>query len=264
MTEWYYARDKQRVGPVALEQMRQLVGTGELRPEHVVWTEGMSQWAPAGSVEVLFPGSAAAPAPTGAIGYYDAAAGLPPRAAATLRGHAPPAGDTGDWPLDDPHVAQFQEAVKLRKRVSGAANLYRALLLFSTIGAVAFLMISISTIAFSNRSPGAETWGTLMIGGASLGFVALYFFAARATTRSHRWAPLTMFIIYLAVMVLEVFGLLVNSGARRTPVEATIGMVLTLVFCGAFAAVSWRAFAAIPKYLRQPAWCQELIVKAGL
>ena len=31
-----------------------------------------------------------------------------------------------------------------------------------------------------------------------------------------------------------------------------------------FAVVSWRAYAAIPRYLGQPAWCQELIVSAGM
>ena len=35
---------------------------------------------------------------------------------------------------------------------------------------------------------------------------------------------------------------------------------LLLVFAG----ISWRAFSSIPKFLAQPAWCQELLVMAGL
>lgn len=52
-------------------------------------------------------------------------------------------------------------------------------------------------------------------------------------------------------------------GSAQAGPEA-VGLIVVLIFDAAFAIVSWKALAAIPKYLAQPAWCQELIVKAGL
>ena len=153
-----------RIGPVAIDQLRQLAATGALAREDSVWTIGMNQWTPAGDVPGVFQAAAAAPvhavqspasapamAPTtihttapafapppmatpATVSYYDG--GLPPRAATTLRGHAAPTGDTGDWPLDDVRVAQFADAFKIRKKVTGAAQLYRGLLLLSTIAVI--------------------------------------------------------------------------------------------------------------------------------
>ena len=40
--------------PVAEEQLKQLATSGQLQPNDLVWHEGMSQWAEAGSVKGLF------------------------------------------------------------------------------------------------------------------------------------------------------------------------------------------------------------------
>ncbi|OHB67360.1 MAG: hypothetical protein A2V70_06500 [Planctomycetes bacterium RBG_13_63_9] len=52
--EWYYAQEDKQIGPVSPAQMRQLAGAGVLRPDDLVWSEGMKQWAPARSVAGLF------------------------------------------------------------------------------------------------------------------------------------------------------------------------------------------------------------------
>ncbi len=61
MAEWYYARNNQRLGPVSMEQLKQLSSRGELSPTDLVWKDGMANWAAANTVTGLF--TAAAPAP---------------------------------------------------------------------------------------------------------------------------------------------------------------------------------------------------------
>jgi hypothetical protein len=236
----------------------------------------MERWEPASSVAALSmaPTQQAAPrapsltgtaaAPASAIGYYSPVSGLPARAAAALQGHAPPRGDRGDWPLDDARVAQFKEAFKLRKRVTAAAGLYRALLLLMVIADVIILIGGLGiALGNSSRNAGQAIIGLAVSFGVLLGITVLYWAAARSTRRSQRWAPLTMFIIFLAGGCLNLFSMLV--AAPRPNVAATaIGGIIGLIFALAFAVVSWRSFAAIPQYLAQPAWCQELLVTAEL
>jgi len=55
--------------------------------------------------------------------------------------------------------------------------------------------------------------------------------------------------------------------ASRTAPDVTaqaVSSAIVAIFAALFAVVSWRALAAIPRYLSQPAWRQELIVKAKL
>src|SRR5439155_16318699 len=135
--QWYYARGQQRLGPVSKEQLKGLATAGQIQPGDLVWRVGMPQWAAASSVEGLMaaeateavapleaaPVSVSAPAPVAPasaatpIGYYSGPGRLPPRASATLAGHASPAGDVYEWPLDDMRIAQFEQTVKMRKRV---------------------------------------------------------------------------------------------------------------------------------------------------
>ncbi len=50
MTQWYCVIGGERYGPAAEEQIGQWLAEGRLRTEDLVWTEGMSDWAPASSV----------------------------------------------------------------------------------------------------------------------------------------------------------------------------------------------------------------------
>ena len=54
-SSWYYGRNGQQQGPFVLDQMREMVRNGELRPGDLVWTEGMEQWTEARTVGELFP-----------------------------------------------------------------------------------------------------------------------------------------------------------------------------------------------------------------
>lgn len=51
--EWYYARSGEQRGPVSESQMAQLIHTGQVRADDLVWQEGMAEWVPMGSVSRL-------------------------------------------------------------------------------------------------------------------------------------------------------------------------------------------------------------------
>lgn len=50
--EWYYAQNNQQLGPVPEAEFNRLATTGVIRPETLVWRDGMSEWQPYGK---LFP-----------------------------------------------------------------------------------------------------------------------------------------------------------------------------------------------------------------
>ena len=43
---WFYAKDKKKVGPVSLDQLRTLLADGILKPTDMVLHEGMQKWRP--------------------------------------------------------------------------------------------------------------------------------------------------------------------------------------------------------------------------
>jgi hypothetical protein len=52
--EWYYARDNRQMGPVSSVELKRLATFDELRPDDLVWKEGMTEWAAARNVRGLF------------------------------------------------------------------------------------------------------------------------------------------------------------------------------------------------------------------
>jgi TM2 domain-containing membrane protein YozV len=70
--EWYYAVDGDRQGPVAAADLKKMADAGKLKPEDLVWKDGMADWAPARSIKGLFSAAAAA-APAGRSGEQKAA-----------------------------------------------------------------------------------------------------------------------------------------------------------------------------------------------
>jgi hypothetical protein len=97
------------------------------------------------------------------------------------------------------------------------------------------------------------------------GLTALYYFAWKGTVRSQAWAPLTMGILF-SLGALFYVGMIALAQSNSRGGDATailIGGSFGVLLVGAFAYVSFRAYAAIPQYLRQPAWCQELLSKTS-
>jgi hypothetical protein len=48
---WYYAQDDREHGPVTAAYISGMARTGKLRPEDLVWREGMEDWRPAHSIK---------------------------------------------------------------------------------------------------------------------------------------------------------------------------------------------------------------------
>ena len=72
---WFFASQGQQQGPFPEAQLRELIATGKVTPETLVWTEGMANWQKAGDVPGLLadggpatmPGSPGLPA--SGVGY---------------------------------------------------------------------------------------------------------------------------------------------------------------------------------------------------
>jgi hypothetical protein len=60
-TGWYFNKNGQPYGPVSDPQMKQLVASGQVTRQDLVWQEGYPAWLPAHAVPGLFPGAAAGP-----------------------------------------------------------------------------------------------------------------------------------------------------------------------------------------------------------
>jgi hypothetical protein len=52
--QWYYARNDQPMGPISASELKQLVDAGELKPDDLLWHEGMDEWTTAINLRGLF------------------------------------------------------------------------------------------------------------------------------------------------------------------------------------------------------------------
>jgi tetratricopeptide (TPR) repeat protein len=57
VAEWYYARNKQKFGPLTETQLKELVRSGELSATDMVWKQGMAKWMQVSQVEGLIEAS---------------------------------------------------------------------------------------------------------------------------------------------------------------------------------------------------------------
>jgi hypothetical protein len=53
MADWYYGVGGNKLGPVPLGQLEQLVASGQVGPQTLVWHEGMPTWVPVHSLPFL-------------------------------------------------------------------------------------------------------------------------------------------------------------------------------------------------------------------
>jgi len=54
MKLWYYAKDDEQHGPIAKEQLMEMVRTGMIGSSDLIWTQGMDDWSQADQVTGLF------------------------------------------------------------------------------------------------------------------------------------------------------------------------------------------------------------------
>ncbi|HZN38625.1 MAG TPA: DUF4339 domain-containing protein [Planctomycetota bacterium] len=48
LTHWFYARGRERLGPVTEQILRDMLGSREISAETLLWREGMADWQPLG------------------------------------------------------------------------------------------------------------------------------------------------------------------------------------------------------------------------
>jgi hypothetical protein len=105
MDQWYFERDGSPAGPVAFDELQRLARTGVVGRDSRVWSEGMSDWVAAGTVERLW---ASEPRP------FEAAV-VPASAAPAYHPAAPLAAEVG---MRTPsHGASLASAVDVEKMV---------------------------------------------------------------------------------------------------------------------------------------------------
>lgn len=63
--QWYVSRSGTQDGPFSSSQLKELAVTKKLKPDDLVWMEGMAEWAQASNVKGLFPPSPPPIPPTG-------------------------------------------------------------------------------------------------------------------------------------------------------------------------------------------------------
>lgn len=52
---WYHLQGETQLGPIGLEDIRELVLDGTVTPDTYVWADGMPDWLPARQVPALTP-----------------------------------------------------------------------------------------------------------------------------------------------------------------------------------------------------------------
>jgi hypothetical protein len=134
--EWYYARDNRQMGPISSLELKRLATFDELRPDDLVWREGMTEWAAARNVRGLFDQDAGTAAAAGAAAPKIAEAPAQPQdaAAAPRRRHPFDALMEKFRPHFNPH---FVEATAGIFRVCGSYGLLLAAVLTAAFAAIA-------------------------------------------------------------------------------------------------------------------------------
>lgn len=75
--QWYYADAGRQVGPIEETALDDLVRTGVVRDDTLIWREGMENWQPHGSVRGVRPPPPAPPVPMVAGGSFCSECGRP-------------------------------------------------------------------------------------------------------------------------------------------------------------------------------------------
>jgi len=97
---WYYVKDGARQGPVEELELNRLVAQSVVRPETLVWSEGMSDWRPYSTVA---PGGSALYSPPPEAAPVEAAAAAPVAASASYAA-ADPIVEPRVEPRVDPYI----------------------------------------------------------------------------------------------------------------------------------------------------------------
>jgi hypothetical protein len=52
--QWFYTQEKERRGPVSIDQLKQMLASGQLKSATMLWKKGMASWTPASQIQEAF------------------------------------------------------------------------------------------------------------------------------------------------------------------------------------------------------------------
>ncbi len=149
---WYFAQGSDKSGPHSFEQLQQFAAAGTVTRATLIWTDGMPQWAAAGTVAELFPGAAPPPVPAMPIGYAQPYA-APPQQFDTTTRMLIPVGRSG-WAI-----------------AAGYMGLFAVLVIFAPIS----LVLGIVALIHLKRRPDLHGKGRAIFGIVMGGLFSILF-----------------------------------------------------------------------------------------
>ena len=161
-----------------------------------------------------------------------------------------------DSPINDSELDELKMTEAFRRRIRHAAILFRIQFLLSIIAAVVMFLV----LGFSPETL-APVAVVLVI---QLGTIFLLYMAYKATWDSRRWAPMTMLVLNILQAILLILAPNAGSLGPRADRLTRLGMITPAIIPIIFAIICYRAWDAIPKFLDQPAWCQNTLKHCGL
>ena len=167
----------------------------------------------------------------------------------------------GGSPLNDVELDELKQTETFRRRIRHGAILFRIQFLIHLVLSIIMLLFIILAFSFGESAPLGELV-TMVI---QFGTAFLLYLAYKATWGCRRWAPMTMFILnILSAAFFLVLTVFVASQDSRRDNLVLIGMIAPAIVPVVFAIICYRAWDAIPKFLNQPAWCQNTLLYCGL
>ena len=248
---WYYASGGQRHGPVKTAELKRLAEAGGLRPTDLVWTDTLTNWAPANTVKGLFPTeqepqAAAQPAPPAPEADTPAAVVIEPQQSTETSKPSPKAGAISKrtWQeaatalaqlIADPwgRVATVYEQLGPKRATFVGALFVAAFLLCCVLAMVlrdGVLLPGITLLESTDTTAFVKTLITLVAYlAALLGAVTLFRVAARTG------APFAadVFVVGAALLPLAAFALI---DGLLNPLSEVVQWIKYVLFL--FAAVS--------------------------
>ena len=183
--EWYYARDNRQMGPVSSAELKRLATFDELRPDDLVWREGMTEWAAARNVRGLFEedGGAAAAVVAGVAASKAGEASAKPQDA----GSAQPRRHPFDALLDTCRSHFNEHFIEATARIFQACGSY-GLLAAIAVTAVFSVVASVQIKSHDAKFADGATWLSVLLSGvvALLALAVLQYVAGKSFSAVER------------------------------------------------------------------------------
>lgn len=239
--DWYFARGNKQMGPVSSVEMKRRANAGELRPDDLVWREGLAEWTLARNVHGLFdPESNRAGAAESAPAEGGASAG---RVEPPEKSPQPAASRGGPRHPLDSLLDRLRSAVTARS-VEAIGRLLRQCGLYGLLAAMVLVAAFATIESLQSKSAGGLLFGVALV----LLLIVLHYVAGKfcdALDRLHQSIhgslpssalPDCIVLLSLASGVAAILGSVVLAMNSGTPTVILPGFAV-LVVCGFFALV---------------------------